>query len=50
MGLVVERARGSKVYTRDGREYLDFMSGICVANIGHSHPEVVAAVQRQAAE
>ncbi len=50
MGLVVERARGSKVYTRDGREYVDFMSGICVANIGHTHPEVVAAVQRQAAE
>jgi acetylornithine/succinyldiaminopimelate/putrescine aminotransferase len=50
IGLVVERARGSKVYTRDGREYLDFMSGICVANIGHSHPEVVAAIQRQAAE
>jgi acetylornithine/N-succinyldiaminopimelate aminotransferase len=50
MRLVVEQARGSKVYTRDGREYLDFMSGICVANIGHSHPEVVAAIQRQAAE
>jgi acetylornithine/N-succinyldiaminopimelate aminotransferase len=50
MGLVVERARGSHVYTRDGREYLDFISGICVANIGHTHPEVVAAVQRQAAE
>jgi acetylornithine/N-succinyldiaminopimelate aminotransferase len=50
MGLVVERAQGSHVYTRDGRKYLDFMSGICVANIGHTHPEVVAAVQRQAAE
>ena len=50
VGLVVERARGTKVFTRDGREYLDFISGICVANIGHTHPEVVAAVQRQAAE
>jgi acetylornithine/N-succinyldiaminopimelate aminotransferase len=50
MGLVVERARGSRVYTRDGREYLDFISGICVANIGHTHPEVVAAVQRQATD
>src|SRR4051812_13341893 len=50
MGLVVERARGSRIITRDGREYLDFISGICVANIGHTHPEVVAAVQRQAAE
>jgi acetylornithine/N-succinyldiaminopimelate aminotransferase len=50
MGLVVERAHGAKVFTRDGREYLDFMSGICVANVGHTHPDVVAAVQRQAAE
>jgi acetylornithine/succinyldiaminopimelate/putrescine aminotransferase len=50
MGLVVERARGTKVYTRDGREYLDFISGICVANIGHTHPEVATAVQRQTAE
>jgi acetylornithine/N-succinyldiaminopimelate aminotransferase len=50
MGLVVERARGARVFTRDGREYLDFMAGICVANIGHTHPAVVAAVQRQAAE
>src|SRR4051794_27253257 len=50
IGLVVERARGSCITTRDGREYLDFISGICVANIGHTHPEVVAAVQQQAAE
>jgi acetylornithine/N-succinyldiaminopimelate aminotransferase len=50
LGLIVERAEGTKVYTRDGREYLDFISGICVANIGHTHPEVVAAIQRQAAE
>src|SRR5947207_370258 len=50
MGLLVERARGARVYTQGGREYLDFISGICVANIGHTHPEVVAAVQRQAAE
>src|SRR2546423_1630536 len=50
MGLVVERACGSRVYTCDGREYLDFISGICVANLGHAHPEVVAAIQRQAAD
>src|SRR5262249_39753188 len=50
MGLVVQRAQGSHVFARDGRHYLDFISGICVSNIGHSHPEVVAAVQRQAAE
>jgi acetylornithine/N-succinyldiaminopimelate aminotransferase len=48
MGLIVDRARGTRIYTRDGREFLDFMSGICVANLGHTHPEVVAAVQRKA--
>src|SRR4051812_35349531 len=50
MGLVVDRARGTRIYTRDGREFLDFMSGICVANLGHTHPEVVAAVQQQVQE
>src|SRR5437764_10430592 len=50
MGLLVERAQGTRIYTRDGREFLDFRSGICVANLGHTHPAVVAAVQRQAAE
>ncbi|MCC2669884.1 MAG: aminotransferase class, partial [Armatimonadetes bacterium] len=48
MGLVVERARGATVYTRDGRQYLDFLAGIGVNNVGHAHPAVVAAVQEQA--
>jgi predicted acetylornithine/succinylornithine family transaminase len=33
----------------DGHEYLDFLSGIAVTNVGHCHPRVVAAVQEQAA-
>ena len=48
MGLEVVRAQGATVYTRDGREYLDFLAGIGVNNVGHSHPDVVAAVQEQA--
>ena len=48
MGLEVVRAGGATVYTRDGREYLDFLAGIGVNNVGHSHPDVVAAVQEQA--
>lgn len=48
IGLVVERARGSFVYTVDGEAYLDFMSGIAVCNIGHTHPKVVSAVIEQA--
>ncbi|MCS7254112.1 MAG: aspartate aminotransferase family protein [Armatimonadota bacterium] len=48
LGLVVERASGSFVYTVDGEAYLDFMSGIAVNNIGHTHPKVVSAIVEQA--
>lgn len=45
--IVVEEALGCTFRTRDGRQYLDMISGIAVSNIGHSHPEVVKAVQEQ---
>ncbi|MCS6860691.1 MAG: aspartate aminotransferase family protein [Abditibacteriales bacterium] len=48
LGLVVERAQGSTIYTTDGREYLDFVSGIAVTNVGFTHPAVVEAVKAQA--
>ena len=48
--VVVERAEGVYVYTSDGRRYLDFTSGIGVANTGHCHPKVVAAAQAQTAK
>ncbi len=48
MGLEITHARGSILYTQDGKAYLDFISGIGVANIGHTHPAVVAAIQAQA--
>ncbi|MFF5288691.1 aspartate aminotransferase family protein [Paractinoplanes globisporus] len=46
---IIERAEGSFVYTADGRRLLDFTSGQMSAILGHSHPAVVATVQRQAA-
>ena len=46
---IVERAAGSFVYTADGRKILDFTSGQMSAILGHSHPEIVATVQRQVA-
>lgn len=49
-GLDVERARGSWVYTRDGRRHLDLLAGIGVASIGHGHPRVAAAVAEQSAK
>ena len=47
--LVVDRADGCTLRDADGRLYLDMNSGIAVANVGHCHPDVVAAVQRQVA-
>lgn len=47
--LVVERASGAVVEDVDGNRYLDFTAGIAVTNTGHCHPEVVAAIQDQAA-
>lgn len=45
--LVIERAQGSEVWDVDGRHYIDFMAGIAVMNVGHRHPDVVAAVKDQ---
>jgi len=43
------RGSGCRLWDGDGREYLDFLSGISVLNVGHCHPRVVATVQEQAA-
>ncbi len=45
--LPVVRAEGAYLYTADGRRYLDFTSGIAVANVGHSHPRVLQAARAQ---
>ena len=46
--LVLVKGRGTKVYDSDGREYVDFVSGVAVNNLGHCHPRVVVAIQKQA--
>jgi len=43
------RGSGSRLYDVDGREYLDFISGIGVTSLGHSHPGLAAAIADQAA-
>ena len=45
--VVVDRAEGACVFDPEGRRYLDFTAGIAVLNVGHNHPEVVAAVKNQ---
>jgi 4-aminobutyrate aminotransferase len=48
--MVAKRGRGLIVEDVDGNEFLDFSAGIAVTSTGHCHPEVVAAIQKQAAE
>ncbi|GAE35416.1 acetylornithine aminotransferase [Halalkalibacter akibai JCM 9157] len=38
---------GTKLIDENGKEYLDFIAGIAVCNLGHCHPKVIAAVQKQ---
>ena len=46
--ISIVRGRGSRVYDLEGREYLDFVAGIAVNTLGHAHPDLVAAIQKQA--
>src|SRR5438445_1441315 len=48
--LVVERGSGAVIQDVDGNLFLDFTAGIAVTSTGHCHPEVVAAIQDQAAK
>ena len=48
--LVAKEGRGIVVTDVDGNEFFDFSSGIAVTSTGHCHPDVVAAIQRQAGE
>ena len=45
--VVLVRGKGSKLWDAQGNEYLDFLSGIAVCNLGHCHPAVVRAAQAQ---
>ncbi len=48
--ISIVRGRGTKVYDLEGREYVDFVGGIAVNLLGHGHPDLVLAVQKQAAK
>jgi acetylornithine/succinyldiaminopimelate/putrescine aminotransferase len=47
MGLEIDRAEGPFIFAKDGRCYVDFISGIAVSSLGHRHPAVVEAVKAQ---
>ena len=48
--ISIVRGRGTKVYDLEGREYIDFVGGIAVNSLGHGHPDLVLAIQKQAAQ
>ena len=49
MNVRYERCVGAELFTSDGRRIVDFLSGYCVHNVGHNHPDVVEALQRELA-
>ena len=46
--IVIDRAEGIKVWDKNGRVYLDFLGGIAVNVLGHSHPKIIEAIEKQA--
>jgi acetylornithine/N-succinyldiaminopimelate aminotransferase len=47
--LAFERGEGARLWTADGRRFLDFGSGIATSSLGHNHPQLVRAICDQAA-
>jgi len=45
--IVFDHGRGKYLWDKKGKKYLDFFSGLSVCNLGHCHPEIIKAVQRQ---
>ncbi|OGQ47326.1 MAG: acetylornithine aminotransferase [Deltaproteobacteria bacterium RIFCSPLOWO2_02_44_9] len=46
--IAITKGKGCRVWDADGKEYLDFVAGLAVCNLGHCHPKVVKAIQEQA--
>src|SRR5579862_8801922 len=47
MSVPYERCVGAELFTAHGRRIVDFLSGYCVHNVGHNHPDVVRSLQRE---
>lgn len=45
--VIFEYGKGTRIYDNSGKEYLDFVSGVAVNCLGHSHPAVVSAIKKQ---
>jgi acetylornithine/succinyldiaminopimelate/putrescine aminotransferase len=47
MAIEVDHASGIYLYGKDGKDYIDLVSGVAVSNVGHLHPEVISAIKGQ---
>lgn len=47
MVLEVEKASGSRIISKDGKQYIDMVSGLSVSNFGHGHPKIKEAIHEQ---
>ena len=47
MGLEIDKAEGCFLHTKDGKKYVDLISGIAVSSLGHRHPRVIQAIKDQ---
>ena len=48
--LAFEHGKGPRLYTEDGKEYLDFGAGVAVTSLGHAHPHLIKALTEQASK
>ncbi len=47
LGMEIDHAKGSYIYSTQGNRYLDFVAGVSACSLGHCHPRVVKAVKDQ---
>jgi len=47
LGIEIESAEGVKMYGKDGKTYIDLVSGVSVSNLGHHHPQIIEAIKEQ---
>ena len=47
LGIEIKSAKGSYLYNNKNKKYLDFIAGVSVCNLGHCHPKVINAIEKQ---
>ena len=50
IAIEIKKAKGSRLWDADGKEYIDLIAGISVCNVGHRHPKVIKAIKKQVDE